>query len=115
MDYNRARATASRLLRKSGKTAVLVRPGERIGPVWDSQVGPETRHNITVVETSSRQRNNAGDLIGESLTTLLMAVGDVEPRTTDSVEVDGVLHQIMDVRALRPGSIVLMWEIDLES
>jgi len=115
MDYARSRATASRLIRRAGKPAVLVRPGEREGPEWDSTIGPETRHDITVVETSNRVRDASGIMVGQSLTTLLVASEGTEPRKTDSVEVNGDLHQIMDVRPLRPGSLVLMWEIDLES
>lgn len=115
MDYARARSTAVRLIRSAGKPATLIRPGTRQGPEWDSSIGPSTRFPITVVETSSRIRDASGMLVGETLTTLLVDTSGVEPQKTDSVELDNGIHQVMDVRRLSPGSVVLMWEIDLVS
>ena len=114
-DYTRIRGTSERLLARFGQTATLVKPGAMAGPEWDPQPGPATEHPITVVDENQMQRDQSGTLIGEAVHALIVSTaGGVAPERADRVRLaNGRDLEVIDVRPLSPGGVVLLYEVQV--
>lgn len=111
-DYTRIRGTSERLLARFGQVATLIKPGAMTGPEWDPQPGPATEHQITVVDENQMQRDQSGTLISEAVHALIVSTaGGIAPERQDRVRLaNGRDLEIIEVRPLAPGGVVLLWE-----
>ena len=114
-DYARIRGTAERLLERFGQTATLLKPGAPTGPEWDRQPGQATEHPITVVDENQMQRDQRGTLIGEAVHALIVSTaGGVALERADRVRLaNGRDLEVIDVRPLSPGGVVLLYEVQV--
>lgn len=114
-DYTRVRGTAERLLERFGQTATLIKPGEMIGPEWNPTPGPATEHSITVVDENSLRRDLSGTLIGEGVHSIIVSTSaGVAPSQADRIRMGGREYEIVEVKPLAPGGVVLLWECTIQ-
>jgi len=117
VDYNRARATATRNIRSAGKPAVLVVPGEQTGDPWNPTAGDPVEHNVFIVELQYTVQERQASLIGDTDVKLLMACEDAngdpvpEPSNGHQVRYGGKTVEIVKVNPLSPGEVVVMYEV----
>lgn len=111
-DYARARATAERLIAKFGQDVTLIQI-TNAGTEWAPKHA-ETLTTIKAVDLSEQQRDASGTLIGQVRRTLyISASASVTPGKGDKVMINGIEHEIAEVRPLAPGGVDVFWEADL--
>lgn len=114
-DYTRVRATAERLLARFGQAVTLIKQGAAVGPEWNPTPGPGTEHIITAVDENSMRRDLSGTLIGEGVHALIVSTSaGVEPSQADSIRMGGREYEIVEVKPLAPGGVVLLWECTIQ-
>lgn len=112
-NYARAAATAQRLIARFGTTATL-HPQVTTGPAHRPTVTEGDPVSITVVDLDREIRDASGTLTGQSIRTLYVSTSaGVTPTKSDKVTIDGVKHEIAEVRTLNPGGTTVMHEVDL--
>lgn len=91
--------------------ATLIKSGENLGTARTPIYGAEMRHEGYCVVgswmVSELQRSN----VETTDTKLLLQALDVTPEPADRIEVQGVVYEIADLWALKPGGEVLMWTV----
>lgn len=114
-DYSRLRATAERLLDRFGFKVILEKPGEDGGDPWNPGPGEPTQHPITVVQQYKQVRDASGTLIAQTQHTLLISTeGGVIPAKEDAVIINGERREVLAVRPVSPGSVDLLYEVDVQ-
>ena len=85
------------------------------GPEWDPQPGQATEHQVTVVDENQMQRDQRGTLIGEAVHALIVSTaGGIAPERADRVRLaNGRDLEVIDVRPLSPGGVVLLYEVQV--
>jgi hypothetical protein len=110
-DYAPLQATANDLISQFGQLATL-RKYVASGPAFSPSVTHES-HDCQIVDMTHMGKMSDGTRIetGESL--LYMAKGSltVEPTLSDQVTFGGQTYQIIKTMPLKPGGIVLFYEI----
>ena len=108
--YANLQATADRLIKRFGKSAMLETEGAPTGPEWNPQPGPAVLTPITVVETgySLTDRNEtliqSGDWVG-------IADSQVEIVRGAVLLVGGKRLRVAEVEPLNPGGTVLLYQV----
>lgn len=117
VNYNRARATADRLITKNGKPATLrvVHPDQEQTDNWDPQPDTPTDYPIKVVELDYTLRERESTLVLQGDKKLLVAVGTlpVEPSSADSVVLNGREYTIINVSPFAPGPVTVFYEMQV--
>lgn len=114
-NYAKSVATAQRLIARFGFTATLRKEGVKSGPANNPTWGPPSEHQITVVDTSERIRDQDGRLVGQTMRTLLVSATGEVPSDDDKIIIAGKTHEISEVRPLAPGGVSVLYEVDLKT
>ena len=108
--YDRMQGVASDLLERFGQTVTFTRiTGGGIDPV--TGVSTQTTTTIETVGTLRRYPNSLidGTRIQQTDRELVIRAGDIEPRLSDTVTVDGGTYTIEEVQTSTPGGIDLVY------
>lgn len=91
--------------------AQIVRTSQGAQTPWDTRGFTETEtFPVAVVVDTFAQAHIDGTLVrADDLRVMAEAV--VEPTTADKLRIDGKDHAILSVRALKPGGVALMYEM----
>lgn len=116
-DYARSAATGERLIARFGQAATLIKPGAITGPGYaPTAYAADEEHAIKAIDLMFRMRDAGGTLVTATRRTLYVSTEGltaVEPEKGDRVRVGGTVHEIDEVRPLRPGGTNVLWEVDL--
>lgn len=112
-DYDKAQATAERLIAKFGQKAVLRRitsAGPDYDPVQTSEDFP-----CSLVDLDQSQAHVADTLIqrGDRMVYLSTEGLSINPTLSDRLLVGGVEHAIVDIQLLSPGGTVVFWQLQV--
>lgn len=121
-DYGRPRGTASRLLKKFGQAAVLLRapsPASAGGDVnYTQPMGPQPtpvddEYACTVVIDNFTARDRDGTNVQAGDVKLLVSTEGltVVPKNSNKIRVSGQTYSIVDVTELAPGGVAVMWTV----
>lgn len=116
-DYPRAEATAQRLIRNFGQTMTFTPKGAATGPAYDPTFSAGTPVTVTAVVLQYSDRDRAGTRIntGDRKVILSTAGLSVTPTTEDTIDIDGVPHQIIEAMPLRPGGSTVMHTLQVRA
>jgi hypothetical protein len=109
--------TATKLIKRFGQAATLVKPPE--GPTepvnpWDEPgEGVPTSHPVTVAVTEYTIEDMAGGLIGISDLRVFMAVSDAVPLKSDALVIGGKTYQIKRVGILGPDGVTIAYDMQV--
>lgn len=98
-----------------GYSASLIQPGTPTGPAYDPTPGADIVTAITIIDDTVMvsDRPAASDLLGKR-TIIIATQAGMTPRRGDKIQVAGEQPaEIEEIRPLRPGGVVLLWEVDL--
>lgn len=99
-----------------GFAAVLEVPYITNGTAYDpTQAGWPTEIAVVVVDAGTRARNRPGQVVEQTVRTLMMAVPDQAPQVDWRVQIATRWHRILEVRPLAPGGVDVMFEVDIET
>lgn len=115
-DYGRSTATANRLIGRFGQVGSIRRAGAPTGPVYSPVPGAPVNHACLYVVTDFNAMEIDGTRVLASDKKVLLAKGalTVEPRVTDVlVEADAGVYKIVSIKPLKPGSAVVLWELQV--
>lgn len=101
------------LLAQFGTSGTLHVNVAATGDPWDSQLGGEDTHPITVVRTKFTQTDNQGTLVEANDVMFLVSTEGVtiDPELAHRITVDGVAYQVVRVDPLRPGPTTMLWKV----
>ena len=109
---------ASRLIKKHGQAATLLRPGEGIPDGGGGTIpGPDTEHPITLLSATYAVELQwiAGGLLAVGDQRVLVSVEGLtlDPRTTDKLRIDGTEFRTIRVSPLAPADDLIFWEMQV--
>ena len=114
MDYQRFTDKALQLITKYGRGEKLkirrVSSGTPRNPVY----GPEENVDIRVLEMTESHDKPAGSMVSSKKNSFLVAnTPEVEENMAGAIEisVNGRWLTISDAKPLRPGNVIILWEI----
>ena len=128
-NYPRTRATAERLIARFGQSATIIRVGmpssggapEPEDEPWNNPdpapVGGEETVDredpCTLVETEYSSREVDGSLVRMTDRRLLVSTRGLEepPALSDRVRIGGRTLEVVTVKPVSPGGVVLLWEV----
>lgn len=105
--------TATRLIKRFGQEATLLKTGERTGgPDYAPTFGPDVEHEVTVAVTdyTIEQRQSSG--IADADLRVFMAAG-VTPTTADNLEIGGTSYNVQRVATLGPDGVTICYELQV--
>lgn len=110
-DYARSRAAAERLIARFG-TSGAIRRSVNAGPSYDPEV-TDTDYPCRLVVLEYSDTNIDGTLIRGTDKQIYISTADVAITLTksDKVIVDGEEYGIERLKPLRPGGLVVYWEV----
>lgn len=112
-DYGRTKATADRLIERFGQSGFL-RRRTTTGPEYDPTDGDPADHACRFAVTDYEASEIDGSRVLATDKKALLAKGSlsIEPALSDLlVESDGAVYKIVAVKSLKPGSTVVLWEL----
>lgn len=104
--------TATRLIKRFGQTATLVKPGPFTGPPHAPEQGPDVEHAVTVAVTDYSLEQRAGNSIADSDLRVFMTAG-IEPTTSDKLRIDETIFYVTRVATLGPDGVVICYELQV--
>ncbi|MBN8951444.1 MULTISPECIES: hypothetical protein [unclassified Rhizobium] len=112
-DYDRARATAARLIAKFGQKGSLRRT-TNAGPDYDP-VQTSEDFDCSLVDLDQSQAHVADTLIqrGDRMVYLSTEGLSITPMLSDRLLIGGVEHAIVDIQPLSPGGTVVFWQLQV--
>ncbi|SCB52460.1 hypothetical protein [Rhizobium lusitanum] len=112
-DYDRARATAERLIAKFGQKG-SVRRIRSAGPDYDP-VQMSEDFLCSFVDLDQSQAHIADTLIqrGDRMVYLSTEGLSITPTLADKMLIGGVEHAIVDIQPLSPGGTVVFWQLQV--
>ncbi len=112
-DYDRARATAERMISRFGQAGAIRRAGAPTGDAWNPTPGTPIDHacNLVVLDYSAREID--GTLIRSTDRKIYVAALGlaIEPTEADRVVIDGVALEIVNVMTLAPAGTAVYFEL----
>lgn len=114
-NYDRAKATAERLIARFGQAMTLTVPGATTGPAWDSTPGAPVTHTCTgcVLDYSVYERNDALIQAGDRKVLLSTDGLSVVPDPAHWITVGGQDMAIIKVAPLNPGGTTVLYELQV--
>jgi hypothetical protein len=111
---------ASRLIKKHGQAAVIMRPGEEVQDEYGGiSRGPDTSHPVTILSATYAIELQlvAGGLIGVGDQRIFVAADglSIEPATSDKLQIDGIEYRTIRVSPLAPAGDVIFWEMQVRN
>lgn len=109
--YDEMRDLAQELIKEFGKPAVLMshQPPVQDRP-WQTD-GTLTAVPVTVVVDTYSAIEADGQNVRLTDAKVLIAPGDVAPKVSDSLEIDGKTYAAKGVIEHKPGPVLLYWEV----
>ena len=111
--------TATKLIKRFGQAATLVKPStepdEPQNP-WDeppAEPNEPQEHQVVVAVTEYSIEDMAGTLIGASDLRVFMAVADVVPLKSDTLVIGGNIYQIKRVGILGPDGVTICYDMQV--
>lgn len=115
MTFNYARLrdrVAEPQLAKFGRAATLTQPGTPTGDEWNPTTGTATTLAVTVLQTDFTYAERQGTLVQENDVMYLMSTdGDPVPTLADTLTVDSIPMQIIKIKPVSPGAVVVLWRV----
>lgn len=110
-DYTRTRATAERLIAKFGQSATLIKStagGTAYNPTLTS-----TSYSLTLAVMEYSQHEIDGTMIvrGDKKAYVSTSGLSVAPVVGDTLTIESVRHQAINVKPLSPAGTVVFWEV----
>ncbi|SEP61987.1 hypothetical protein [Thalassovita taeanensis] len=111
---------ASRLIKKHGQAATLLRPGEGTVDEYGGYTpGPDTGYPVTLLSATyaiELQLLAGGFLdVGDQRVLLSVEGLTVVPQTTDKLLIDGIEFETRRVAPLAPADAVIFWEMQVRN
>lgn len=94
--------------------ALIIRPGAAAPGVYPIVRGPDQTFTFAAMITQFDRNELASGNVEEGDVKFLLEAGTTDPKTGDSIRVDGMVHQIKQVTAIKPGGVVTMWKVHAE-
>lgn len=119
MDYPETREAAEEAIREAGKLAWLIRR-TRVGGTERNPIYADVRTPIWCVELHQRLQNLNGSMAPGVVHQLMVSTEGVDFEITNVMSVTMVeggtgpdVYSIAEVRPLKPGPMIMLWEVDL--
>lgn len=111
-DYGRSKAAAERLIGRFGQIGAI-RSVASSGTPWNPDAGATTDQICTLVELDYSATEIDGSLIEASDRKVLVSTAGVAtaPTQADKIVIGGNAMDIISVKPLSPGGLVLLWEV----
>lgn len=100
-------------LSQVGFVVTLEKPATVPTTPWDTATATFTTSELTCVDDRYRLRDQAGNLLQQSMRTLTVNATDAVPAKKDRVRVNGEWFEIAEVRPTAPGGVAVLYELDL--
>lgn len=114
-DWEAIAAEVAAAVAEVGFAATLIQPGAPTGSAYDPTPGADVTTPITIIDDTVMvsDRPMASDLLGKRTITIATKAG-MTPQRGDKIRVGSETPaEIEEIRPLRPGGVVLLWEVDL--
>ena len=100
-------------LADKGKPGILYVNDPSTGEPYESQIGSETAHPVTVLQTGFKKENNRGTLIemGDVMFLVSTEGVTVDPELAHRIKVNSIIYQVVRIDPLYPGSTIMFWEV----
>ena len=92
---------------------IIARGGGSEREAWESQLGSDDQHPVTLVQLQFKKSDNKGTLVEKGDVLFLVSTEGVtvDPSLANRFKVDGIIYQVVRIDPLKPGSTVLKWNI----
>lgn len=112
MDYNRAIATAKRLIRENGREMRLISTTETGNP-WEEQTVTETETVFMAAQTEFSQQDQAKWVIATGDIKILIAGNQLSttPYVNQRLIDDTDEYQVKNIETVRVGEPVILWKL----
>jgi hypothetical protein len=112
-DYEKIRDTvAEPQIAAFGRDATLTQPGTPTGPDYDPTPGTPIVFPVKVVTKRFSMYEKQGALVQENDVRFLMSTdGDPAPDLKGTLTVGSDILQVVDLEALSPGSVSVLWYV----
>ena len=113
-DYAGLRDEAEALIEEFGKSATLIERGPQIaGPDWNPTFGPDVEYPVTLVEEGYETEPIPNTQVQRGDARLLVSTKGltIDPDTSHRINVDGRVHQIVEVKRERPGPTTMVYQV----
>ncbi|MEP1592889.1 hypothetical protein [Sulfitobacter sp.] len=101
---------ATRLIKRFGQEATLLRKGAVSGPPYDPVYGPDLEFPVIVAVTEYTAEERTNSLISDTALRVFMTAG-VEPTNADKILIGGTTYMIHRVGVLGPDGVVICYEL----
>ena len=80
---------------------------------WESHLGFDMPHPVSLVQTVFKTVNNNGTLVEQGDVLYLVSTKGVmiDPTLANRMTVDGATYQVVRVDPLKPGPVIMLWKI----
>lgn len=112
-DYARSRSSADRLIERFGQAGAIRRTGAATGDAWNPTPSAPADHPCTLVVDDYEAGEIDGSLIRQTDRKVLVSAEGlgIEPTAADRLVIGGSAMEIVNVRPLSPGGVVVLFEI----
>lgn len=100
-------------LADKGKPGQIAVNDPSSGAPYESQLGSETLHNVTVVQKTFEKSDNNGTLVEKGDVLFLVSTDGVtiDPALADRIIANGITYQVVRIDPLYPGPTIMLWSI----
>lgn len=110
--YQRMQDTASRLLKQFEQGVIIYNaPGTITGPAHSPVMGPPTPYTLDATASGVGQMYRNSTLIVETDKLVTAAVFPATPTVEGTVDIDGVTHQVVQVKQIPAAGLAVAWQI----
>lgn len=111
-NYDRAKATADRLIANFGKEIIIRQKAPATGDPWNPQTGTPTDESVRGVELKTSLFFRAQEyLTGDDLRLLIQSPPSGAPGLSDTILIDGVEHRIVESMPFQPADVLIYVEL----
>lgn len=96
-----------------GFMATLYRRTASAGLAWQPPTYTTAQYPVVVIDDQIKVRNAVGELTGETRRVLTMSALGTVPQKDDRVLVRGTTHVVLDVMAVAPGGVDLLFDVEI--
>lgn len=114
-DWTVIAAEVAAALRNVGFAVTLHRKGTTTGPEWDPVQGPDTPHQLTVMQDMLGLSQIDGTLIKAGDLRLMCAAEGIRPTTADRVTVQSVSYAVVLCEPFAPAGVDLYYDLLLRA
>lgn len=118
VDYNAAKATATRLLSENGRTVQIIAAGTATGPAYDPTPGADIITEVTAVVTGFSTIEIDGTIIRALDKKMLIDADDIQeaidaggPIEAQKIKDGDITYSIVNVDQIKPGPVDIMHKV----